>query len=63
MKMAVSLYLFVPYSASFALPSLLLLYVLCHKCYWLKIISECQTKKMNNNETLLAMQNTENTTQ
>ena len=63
MKMVIRLYLFFPCSTSFALPSLSLLYFLFHKCHWLKIISESQTKKMNNNETLFAMQNTGDTTQ
>ena len=63
MKMAVSSYLFYSRPTSFLLPSLLLLYLLFHERHWLTITSGFQSKKTNNNETFLAMQNTRATTQ
>ena len=56
MKMTTTPYVFCPHFTSFALPSLLILHLLFHESHWLTIISECQTKKMSNNETFLAMQ-------
>ena len=56
MKLAATPYLFYPYSTSSALSSLSL-YVVSRMS--VAIISVCQTKKTNNNETFLFMQNTE----
>ena len=43
-------YAFYPHFTSFALFSLLLFYLLLCECHWFPIISECQTKKMKNDE-------------
>lgn len=43
--MAVTPYAFYPHSICFALPSLLLLYLLFHECEWLAIISEYEPRK------------------
>ena len=43
--MAVTPYTFYPHSICFALPSLLLLYLLFHECEWLAIISEYEPRK------------------
>ena len=50
--MAAMRYLFYPHPTIFAFSSSLLLNLFFHKCHWLAIISKCQTKKLNNNETL-----------
>ena len=62
MKICAILYLLYPHFTSFALPFLLILYLLLHECHWLTIISGCQTKKKSNNETFLTMQNIGTTT-
>lgn len=53
MKMAAIPYTFYPHFTDIPLSSLS---ILCsfNDCHWLAIISEYQTKKMNNNETFLA---------
>lgn len=60
MKMAATPSAFHWHSASFALPSLLQLYLLFHEYQCLAVISEGQTEKMNINDTEISwfMQNT-----
>ena len=44
MKMAATPYVLYPHSNSFALPPLLLFYLLFYEYHWLAIMSECQTQ-------------------
>ena len=60
--MVATSYTFYSHSTSFALSSLLLLYMLFHECHWLAVISESQTKRISHSETFLFMQNTGTTT-
>ena len=63
MKIIATLYVFYPHSTGFQLRPLFLLYLSFREYHWLAIILECQTKKMENNETSLFVQNTRATTQ
>ena len=62
MKIIATLYVLYPHSTSFQLPHLFLLYLSFLEYHWLAIISECQTKKMEDNKTSLFLQNTRSTT-
>ena len=51
MNMAATPYAFSLHSTSFALSSILQLYLSFHEYQWLAVMSKCQTEKMNNDET------------